>query len=96
MKRRGRRKAVKWYYILAKVTDPAESSQTTFVGLSRKHFREMYGSIIVPKPFNMPRWARGQSSITRSFSRWDYCVFGETADGKTIYLYSDLPPKRYK
>lgn len=96
MKRRGRRKAVKWLLICSIIIDPKENSKEENRGMSRKQFRELYGSIIDPKPFNMPRYARGQSSVWRSFSRWDYCVFGETADGKTIYLYSDLPPKRYK
>lgn len=96
MKRRRRRKAVKWLLICSIIIDPKENSKEENRGMSRKQFRELYGSIIDPKLFNMPRYARGQSSVWCSFSRWDYCVFGETTDGKTIYLYSDLPPRRYK
>ena len=69
MKRRGRRKAVKWLLICSIIMDPKENSKEENRGMSRKQFRELYGAIIDPKPFNMPRWARGQSSILRSFSR---------------------------
>lgn len=92
MKRRGRRKAVKWLLIYATIIDPRLVSSLQNRGMSRKHFRELYRSIIDPKPYRMPRPRRGGLV----WGYWDYCVYGETADGKTIYLYSDLPPKRYK
>ena len=95
MKRRGRHKANKWYLICSVIDDPINGTKERNRGMSRKHFRQMYSSIIDPKPFVMPRLRRG-CSIWKAFGRWDYCVHGETADGKTVYLFSDLPPKRYK
>lgn len=92
MKRRKRRKAVKWLLIYATIIDPRLVSSLQNRGMSRKQFRELYRSIIAPESYLMPRPRRG----VLEWGYWDYAVYGNTADGKTIYLYSDLPPKRYK
>lgn len=92
MKRRGRHKAVKWLLICSTIIDWKEDLKEQNRGMSRKQFRELYGSIIAPKQYLMARPRRGGPV----WKCWDYCIYGDTADGKKIFLYSDLPPRRYK
>ncbi len=92
MKRRGRYKANKWYLICSNVIDWKENINEQNRGMSRAQFRSLYMRITAPKLCKVPRPRRGG----RIFGYWDYGVYGETADGKVVYLYSDLPPKRYK